>query len=268
MGSYDLVIAGLGLRVGQLTSETIDALRSSRAVFYVGKAPGLSDVLKQYCSETIDLATAYREDVDRFETYKHMAAIVVDAAIAGPPVVLAMYGHPLILSQPSVLALRTAARLGLRTKVLPAVSALDCLFADLGVDPIEAGLQMHEATELLLRQRPLIPEMAAVIWQVGTLETRLYTGTKRSRPERLLRFRDYLLRYYPADHIVFSVASSTDAVNPPQVHRMRIRDLPANSRLLHMGTTLYIPPASHPPIVDTELMESLTSLSRLHALVD
>jgi hypothetical protein len=34
--------------------------------------------------------------------------------------------------------------------MLPAVSAEDCLFADLGVDPGAAGCQSHEAADFLI----------------------------------------------------------------------------------------------------------------------
>jgi uncharacterized protein YabN with tetrapyrrole methylase and pyrophosphatase domain len=263
----DLVIAGLGIRINHVTPETLDALQSSRVVFYVGKAPGVRELIESCCAEAVDLSTAYRENVDRFETYKFMAAVIVDAALSRSPVTFAEYGHPLVLAQPSVLAVRAATRLGLRTRVLPAVSALDCLFADLGIDPVQAGLQMHEATELLLYKRPLVPQMATIIWQVGTLETRLYTGGKKSLPERLVRFRDYLIGYYPPGHIVFSVASSTDPQSPPTIHRFRIDELPARSDLLHTGTTLYIPPASQPSIADDDLMSQLTSEAHLRTIV-
>ena len=50
--------------------------------------------------------------------------------------------------------------------MLPAVSAEDCLVADLGVDPGERGWQSWEATELLLRGFRPDPTAGLVLWQV------------------------------------------------------------------------------------------------------
>ena len=51
--------------------------------------------------------------------------------------------------------------------MLPAVSAEDCLFADLGIDPSFPGLQTLEATDMLLRKRKLLTDTHVIIWQVG-----------------------------------------------------------------------------------------------------
>jgi len=53
--------------------------------------------------------------------------------------------------------------------MLPGISAEDCLFADLGIDPSFMGCQTVEATDLLLRNRPLITSGHVLIWQVGVV---------------------------------------------------------------------------------------------------
>lgn len=268
MDQADVIVVGLGMRLEHLTPETEVAARSSRRVFYVSHIPGIRAVLESWCPDVTDLAAEfYRERKDRFESYKRMAARVLEAALETTPVMLALYGHPLILSHPTTLTLRNAPRLGLRVKVLPAVSSMDCLFADLRIDPLASGIQMHEATELLLYRRPLLPDMAALVWQVGLLETRLQTVNKQSRPERLLRFRDHLLRFYPPQHVVYSVATSVEPSSPAEIHRFPIADIPEHGPLLHPGTSLYIPPASVGTIIDQELLRSLTSESHLGMIV-
>src|SRR6266550_2938645 len=53
--------------------------------------------------------------------------------------------------------------------MLPAVSALDCLVADLGIDPATTGLQSYEATDFIVHRRR--PDTAAtlVLWQIGVV---------------------------------------------------------------------------------------------------
>ena len=53
--------------------------------------------------------------------------------------------------------------------MLPAVSAEDCLFADLGIDPSYPGLQILEATDMLLRRRKLLTDFHVIIACVGDL---------------------------------------------------------------------------------------------------
>ena len=46
------------------------------------------------------------------------------------------------------------------------ISAEDCLFADVGVDPALPGYQTFEATDLLLNAREICTDLHVVIWQV------------------------------------------------------------------------------------------------------
>ena len=71
-----------------------------------------------------------------------------------PPVCLATYGHPWVYCYPTTLITRAAPLLGLRVEVFPGVSPFDTLLVDLGMDIALDGIQMYEATDLLLRRRP------------------------------------------------------------------------------------------------------------------
>ena len=51
--------------------------------------------------------------------------------------------------------------------MLPAISAGDCLFADLGVDPSYPGSQSLEATDLLLRNCTILSDAHVIVLQVG-----------------------------------------------------------------------------------------------------
>jgi uncharacterized protein YabN with tetrapyrrole methylase and pyrophosphatase domain len=259
----DIVLAGLGLRPSHITTETVQALHQVRRIYSISYVPGTDDLLRRFCPDVVDLRSMYESEADRLNTYKRQAAAVLDGGIEAGPVALVVYGHPLILAMPSMFVLRLAPTVGLTTKVLPAVSALDCLLADLGIDPTVTGLQSHEATDLLLYDRPLIPSCATVLWQVGSLETRLHVVDGLSRPERLFRLRDHLLRYFPPDHLVVSVSSAVTEDEPPQILRMPISELPDHSAQLHLGATLYIPPRHEKVEADPQLTEALSSRDHL-----
>ncbi len=197
--------------------------------------------------QVVDVESHYAAGTDRVVTYKRIATVVIDAAMAAPPVALVLYGHPLILVMPSQIILRTAPLLGLRVRTFPAVSALDCLMADLGIDLVSLGFQSHEATDLLLYDRNLVPNIATVIWQVGSLGTRLHTDGAPIAQKQIGQLVEHLLRFFPRAHPVFAVCSSIDGV-PPRIVRCQLDQLPRYRRDLHGGVTLYLPPIGVGPV--------------------
>lgn len=238
----DVWIAGLGMRVGQVLPETIEILSASRKIFYLSHAPGVAELLGNCCNDVLDMRDFYINDVDRLSTYKRIAATVFDAAMQEPPVTFAVYGHPLVLSVPSKILLSLGPELGLSVRALPAVSSLDCLQADLGVDLVADGVQMHEATDLLLYRRRLLPEVATILWQVGVMDVR----GERALAERLTHLRDWVCRYYPPDHAAVAVSSSVDATSGVEQFRFPLRELPDMAAYFHLGTTLYIAAIDRP----------------------
>jgi uncharacterized protein YabN with tetrapyrrole methylase and pyrophosphatase domain len=140
----DLWIAGLGIQtVNQITREVEQALRASREILYLDTGVATKSYLEGLCARVTSLfEQSYSEDQPRLSAYEHMAVCVVDAALDHPPVAFAIHGHPLIAVHPSFLVLEIANALGLRVEVLPGISAIDTLFADLRIDPVVHGVQM------------------------------------------------------------------------------------------------------------------------------
>jgi hypothetical protein len=127
--------------------------------------------------------------------------------------------------------------------MLPAVSALDCLVADLGIDPAATGLVSYEATDFLLRRRPADPTALLVLWQIGVVGE--LGVTMEPRRENLALLAERLLETYPRDHeaIVYE-ASPYPLVADPIVLRLPLAALPeARVPLL---STLVVPPARGP----------------------
>ena len=260
----DVYIVGLGvLNVDHITRETEGVIRRSNEVLYVDTGVATRTYLKTLCSRVTSLfETSYEEDGHRLNAYHRMAARVLDAAMDHPPVAFAMHGHPIVGAYAPFLIRDMARLLGLEVLVLPGVSAMDCLFAELMVDPCVAGMQMYEATDLLLRRRPLQPDVPALIWQIGCVETRLHT-TRASRPKRFERLRSHLLRFYPPEHQATAAYSTPHPLMPSTVHRFVLRDICDYAHLLHAGFTLYVPPVHERPVEDHELLRQMDSVEHL-----
>ena len=259
-----LYIAGLGLQtVAQITREVEAAIRLSREVLFLDTGVATKQFLETLCPRVTPLyEQSYSEERPRVNAYEHMAARVVDAALDHPPVTFAIHGHPLIAAHPPFLILELAHALELQVTVLPGISAIDTILADLRLDPVVHGVQMYEATDLLLRRRPLQPDVPAIIWQIGPLETCLHS-MRVSRPERFSRFIAHLQQYYPPQHEVVAIYSSPHPVLPPAIFRFALEDMGQYAGELHSGFTLYVPPTGSRPIQDYDLLAKLYSIDHL-----
>ena len=263
----DVYIVGLGvLNVDQITRETERAIRRSNEVLYVDTGIATRTYLTGLCPKVTSLfETSYRETAHRLNAYHHMAACVLEAALDHPPVTFAMHGHPIVGAYAPFLIVDMANVLGLEARVLPGISAMDSLFAELMIDPCVAGMQMYEATDLLLRRRPLQPDVPALVWQIGCVETALHSG-RVSRPERFERLRSHLLRFYPPQHEVSAVYSTPHPLMPSALQRFALLDICEQAHVLHAGFTLFIPPACDRPIEDQELLHQIDSAEHLERI--
>lgn len=267
--AFDIYIVGTGIvGVQHITREVDAVLRRSKEVLYVDNSFGICEYLEQVCLQVTNLhPIAYREGRRRIEAYNIMTAKVIEAALDHSPVTFALYGHPLVFASPPFQVLHIAPLFGLRVKVLPGISAMDTLFVDLGLDPSVQGLQMYEATDLLLRQRPLQPDVPCLIWQIGTVESRLYSESM-SKPKRFTQIKNYLLKFYPPNHELVAVYSSTY----PLVQSVRtvfcIENIESYAECLHQGVTVYIPSVHSRPVADHELYSKMDSTAYLQKIAN
>ena len=254
----DIAIIGLGiLPGGHLTREAEDALRRCNEVLYLDAGIATQAWLATLCPKATSLFdTTYAEGQPRLPGYRDMTVRVLDAAMDHAPVGFAIAGHPTVGVTASGLVSRAAARLGLEVAVLPGISAMDSLCAHLMLDPVVEGLQMFEATDLLLRRRPVHNDMPALVWQVGTVESRLYTANP-SRPERFARLRTHLLTFYPPEHPATAVHAAPHPLVPTSSWTFPLGGIEAEAERLHAAITLYIPPLTRRPIADTGLLADL-----------
>lgn len=231
-----LIVAGSGIRaVGQLTLETVAWIEAADVVCYVLADPVTERWVLDHARDAEDLSQLHDPAQARLYSYATMAARLVDHARRGKTVVGLFYGHPGVFTSPSHWAVELAQSEGIDARMLPGVSAEDCLFADLGVDPGRGAFQAFEATEMLLTQREPAPDAHVVIWQIGVIAAQqLGTGAG------LRAFTDYLLRFYPADHEVVHYRAPQTAVGQPLRQNVRLADLPNVGA--SVTSTLYIPP--------------------------
>src|SRR3546814_10678983 len=94
------------------------------------------------------------------------------------------------------------------------VSAEDCLYADLGIDPGEVGCQHYDASQFMFYRRRIAPPPYLVLWQVGVAGDRSVRRSSTGRDHRRLLV-ERLAEDYPPDHSVHRYDSATHPTMPP-----------------------------------------------------
>jgi hypothetical protein len=124
--------------------------------------------------------------------------------------------------------------------MVPGISAEDCLYADLGIDPGSVGCQHYEASQLMFYRRRIDPSAYLVLWQVGLAGdpslARFSTGAEYRRV-----LVEILARDYPLDHEVILYQAPTLPIERALIERLPLRTLvDADIPLAH---TVVVPPA-------------------------
>jgi uncharacterized protein YabN with tetrapyrrole methylase and pyrophosphatase domain len=250
-GSLTVVGTGIELAV-HVTPQALAEIQRADDVPYLVADAATGAWLRSLTPRARSLKHLYQPTAHRAVSYEAIVDELLSRVRAGLRVCAAFYGHPGVFVQPSHEAIRRARAEGFEARMLPAVSAEDCLFADLGVDPGRTGCQSYEATDFLVHERRIDPTAALVLWQVGGVGDRGYPP--EATPEHLQVLVDTLLASYPADHEVVLYEASPYPVCPPFVSRLSLAELPTAS--VPMLATLYVAPAA-PPRRDLAAMRSL-----------
>jgi len=238
-----LAVVGTGIRPGlHLTLESRSRIEQADEVLYLLAEVAPTGWIRRLNPAAESLLPIYRLDRDRDEVYEEIVETVLARVRAGRDVCMVTYGHPSVFDDSSHEAVRRAHAEGFSARVFPAVSAIDCLFVDLGVDPGGRGLQLYDATDFLASERTPDVHVPLVLWQIsviGQLRTtnRVYRPGLRDLAERLGEL-------YGPDHEAVVYEASPFPAGRPQVERTLVRDLP-DAGVTGLST-LYVPPVSRP----------------------
>ncbi|HXD18849.1 MAG TPA: SAM-dependent methyltransferase [Vicinamibacterales bacterium] len=236
-----LVVVGTGIAlVAHTTLETLDCIKHADRLLYLVTEPATESWLRQLNGSAETLHDCYAAGRSRLESYGEMVERMLAAVRTGASVCAAFYGHPGVFVNPGHEAIRRARREGFQARMLPAVSAEDCLFADLGVDPVDSGCQSYEATDFLAYRRRIDPTSALILWQAGVLGEASVARRGGGRPQRIARLTAALRRHYDARHPVVLYEAAVFPVCRPRIRRVTLANLP-KTRIGSM-VTLYIPP--------------------------
>jgi len=186
------------------------------------------------------LQPLYKEGQSRMVTYRAMVDTMLTEVRAGKRVCAAFYGHPGIFAWPGHKAIEIARSENYLAHMEPGVSAEDCLYADLGIDPGKFGCQHYEASQLMLYRRHIDNSAYLIVWQVGVAGDQSLARFSTGAAYRQVLV-DVLARDYPLDHEITIYEAATLPIHQPRIERLALGDL-ANANI-DMHVTLAIPPA-------------------------
>jgi uncharacterized protein YabN with tetrapyrrole methylase and pyrophosphatase domain len=236
-----LTIVGSGIRPGlHTTQEARVRIERAGKVLYLLAERAPAGWIERLNPSAESLAPIYQPGRDHGAVYEALVDAMLAWVRRGEEVCVVTYGNPAVFDQSSHEAVRRARAEGFRAKILPGISAMDCLFVDLGVDPGEEGLQCFDATDFLALRKTPDTTVPLILWQISVIGDTRTGGTVNRQGVRILAER--LAELYGHDHQVIVYEAS-----PFPVGRALIE--PCSLKGLHEAevtglSTLYVPPAS------------------------
>ena len=252
-----LACVGVGMLLGAHIGPRARAhIEAADVVFVLASDPLVELWLQQMNADARSLQPYYGEGKPRPDSYREMVDAILSEVRAGRRVCGAFYGHPGVFAKVPHDAIARAREEGFEACMEPGISAEDCLYADLGIDPGRFGCQHYEASQLLFYRRRIDPSAYLVLWQAGLVGDRSYRRLTTGAAHRHLLV-ERLLQDYPAEHGITIYEAATLPIMTPRMETIALRDLTDSE--VHPHSTVVLPPAQ--PMARDDVM-----LARLEAL--
>lgn len=235
-----LVLVGSGIKfISHLTTETKAYIEQSDKVLYLVNEPAIQKWIQQNSTNSESLDFLYTKHTLRIDCYREITNYILMQVRKNQHVCVVLYGHPTVFAQPGLNAILQAQVEGYYTKVLPGISAEDCLFADLLINPGSCGCQSFEATDFLVHQRIWDSRCHLILWQVSVIGL-LGHASKYDNRKGASLLLSYLRKHYDISHNAILYEAAQYPGFEPKIIKISLAELPEIEfpRL----ASLYIPP--------------------------
>ena len=244
MTSGSLTVVGTGIQMGQVTLQAQAYIQSAEKLLFLVADALTYDWLCR-ANPTAESLHGFYTDTDyRLPMYNNMVERILECVREGNSVCVAFYGHPGVFVYPSHEAIKRARHEGYKAKMLPGVSAEDCLFADIGIDPGTAGCQSFEATSFALYRPSISSFVPLILWQIDSIGDLGYSFDPSPNKQNLQIIVDLLASYYGMSHEVIIYEAAQFPVSDPGIQRTPLEQLPDTP--MTGISTLYVPPMPQP----------------------
>ncbi|WP_196806995.1 SAM-dependent methyltransferase [Rhodanobacter sp. OR87] len=260
-----LVCVGLGMTLGSHLGPLARSYIEQADVVFAGLSDGIVEMwLHKMHADVRSLQPYYREGKSRMQTYREMVEAILTEVRAGKRVCGVFYGHPGVFAWAPHKSIEVARSEGYEAHMEPGISAEDCLYADLGIDPGRYGCQHFEASQLLFYKRRIDPAAYLVLWQVGLVGDQSLARFSTGPAYRELLV-EVLSRDYPLNHEITIYRGATLPIQQPRIRRIRLAELPQAE--VGMEDTVVLPPVG-PLQPDLEMRARLDALDKVEIKQD
>jgi hypothetical protein len=260
-----LVCVGVGMTLGShITPLSRSYIEKADVVFSL-MSDGIVELwVQEMHADVRSLQPYYSEGTSRLISYKAMIEAMLTEVRAGRKVCGAFYGHPGVFAWVPHRAIELAREEGYAAHMEPGVSAEDCLYADLGIDPGKYGCAHYEASQFMFYQRRIDPSAYLILWQVGVAGDQSLARFSTGSAYRQVLV-DILAQDYPLDHQVIVYQAATLPIQKARMERIGLRGL-VNMDLDKQATLVIPPSQGKAPDLDvrTQLAE-IETWDRKHA---
>jgi len=237
-----LVCVGTGMTLGAHISPIAKSHIEQADLVFSLMATGFSEKwLEGMNSNVRSLQHYYEEGKNRNITYNEMVEAILNAVREGKKVVAAFYGHPGVFACVAHRAIKKAKLEELPASMLPGISAEDCLYADLGIDPGNTGCAHFETSQFMFYKRTIDTAAHLILWQVALAGDKSLGKFSTGRAYRQVLV-DLLLENYPSNHQVILYQAKGIAIDSMRADKIALADLVDAELFMH--TTLVIPPCN------------------------
>jgi hypothetical protein len=236
-----LACVGLGMTLGSHLTPLARSYIKQADVIFAGLSNCFVEMwLQRMHPDVRSLQGYYQRGKSRMKTYREWVEVMMTEVRAGKRVCGVFYGHPGIFAWSPHKAIEVARAEGFEAHMEPGISAEDCLYADLGIDPGSFGCQHFEASGLLFYERRIDPAGYLILWQVGLVGDRSLARFQTGPAYRQVLV-DLLSKDYPLDHEVIIYRGATLPIEQPTIRRVALRDLAQTA--VTAEETVVLPPA-------------------------
>ncbi len=248
-GSFAAV--GLGMMLGaHVSPRSRSEIEHADVVFGLVSDAIVELWLQEMRPDMRSLQPYYAEGKRRTRSYREMIEAMLAEVRAGRRVCGVFYGHPGVFAQVPHHTVAQARAEGFSAEMHAGISAEDCLYADLGIDPGTYGCQHYEASQLLFYRRRLDPTAYLVLWQIGVVGDRSVSRFGTGAAYRQLLLELLAEEGYPPVHEVVVYEAATLPISAPRMERLPLSALV--DATLSPQSTLVVPPAR--PMARNEAM--------------
>ena len=234
------MVVGVGIRGhGHLTADARHFIERADDVVYVISDKIAERMVRDLRPDAESMHLLYQPGKPRHLTYQAMVERMLRPLRAGKTVCGAFYGHPGLCADSPHDAVEQARAEGHTAMMLPAVSSIDCLWADLGIDPTDDGVQIFEASRYLLFKKKPDVSAGLILLQIGSIGEASYLASGFRRDGLRLLAAELARRYGPRHQcVIYQVATLLTSAR----HLVKIPLGQLGEAEINYMDTLYLPP--------------------------